>query len=146
MNKLAPDTVQFGLPYGISNSAGKTSPSDVQAILDYVYQQDIKVLDTAAMYGNAEEVLGLQLANIDANNWRIITKTPHFTNATIVQEDVGSLNASFEASVQKLGSQPDGLLIHACDDLFKPSGSQLYDAMLALKKVIFLKPNSFIEK
>ena len=33
MNRLALGTVQFGLPYGISNSEGQSSPEEIRKIL-----------------------------------------------------------------------------------------------------------------
>jgi aryl-alcohol dehydrogenase-like predicted oxidoreductase len=56
--KLGLGTVQFGLPYGISNSTGQTSSSEVNKILKTASEHGVTVLDTASAYGNAEEVLG----------------------------------------------------------------------------------------
>lgn len=57
-DKLGIGTVQFGMPYGISNKAGQTSPSEVTAIFNLARNQKIKLLDSASAYGNSEEVLG----------------------------------------------------------------------------------------
>lgn len=51
-------SVQFGLPYGISNTAGQTTEDEVHQILHYASQQGIRLIDTAPAYGNAELVLG----------------------------------------------------------------------------------------
>lgn len=56
--KLGLGTVQFGLPYGISNEKGQTSSQEVRGILHLAKQKGIEVLDSASAYGNAEEVLG----------------------------------------------------------------------------------------
>lgn len=58
INKIGLGTVQFGLPYGISNRAGQTSPSQVTQILKIAGKNGIEILDSASAYGNAEEVLG----------------------------------------------------------------------------------------
>lgn len=57
-HKLGLGTVQFGVPYGIANIAGQTKPEEVSKILQYAIANGITVLDTAAAYGNAEQVLG----------------------------------------------------------------------------------------
>ncbi|GCC50614.1 aldo/keto reductase [Chryseotalea sanaruensis] len=57
-HRIALGTVQFGLDYGISNAKGKTSLREVTEILDFARDQQITLLDTAAAYGNSEEVIG----------------------------------------------------------------------------------------
>ena len=56
--KLAIGTVQFGLDYGISNTAGRTSVEEAGRILDRARMAGIDTLDTAAAYGDSEQVLG----------------------------------------------------------------------------------------
>lgn len=56
--KLGIGTVQFGLPYGISNTGGQTNAAEVSNILHAAYEHRIYTLDTASAYGNAEAVLG----------------------------------------------------------------------------------------
>ena len=66
-HKLGLGTVQFGLPYGISNTSGQTSTEEVSKILQVASENNITVLDTASAYGNAEAVIGknnLQSFNI----------------------------------------------------------------------------------
>ncbi|MBM3440583.1 MAG: aldo/keto reductase, partial [Bacteroidetes bacterium] len=57
-NKLGLGTVQFGIPYGISNTNGQTTAAEVESILSFAFEQGIDLVDTAPAYGNAEEVLG----------------------------------------------------------------------------------------
>ena len=56
--KLILGTVQLGLNYGINNSKGKPSRENAFTILEEAYSQRIKYLDTAAAYGDSEEVIG----------------------------------------------------------------------------------------
>ncbi|MDT0677452.1 aldo/keto reductase [Autumnicola musiva] len=63
-------TVQFGLPYGISNTEGKTSSEEVKKILDLASSNKIGILDTASAYGNAEEVIGRELIK----DFKIVSK------------------------------------------------------------------------
>lgn len=58
-SRLGIGTVQFGIPYGISNDIGKTSSEEVLKILILASNSGISTLDTAAAYGNAEDILGV---------------------------------------------------------------------------------------
>ncbi len=70
ISKLGLGTVQFGIPYGISNSTGKTTSSEVATIIKSASQNHIQYIDTAAAYGNAEEVLGKN----SLENFRVVSK------------------------------------------------------------------------
>ena len=69
--KLGLGTVQFGQAYGVSNSRGQVLQENVRAILDRAAQAGVRVLDTAANYGEAEAVLAQQ----DIAPFRVVTKT-----------------------------------------------------------------------
>jgi aryl-alcohol dehydrogenase-like predicted oxidoreductase len=130
--KLALGTVQFGLGYGIANTQGKTPRDEVVRILGLAKKEGIAVLDTAALYGSSEEVLGDCLPT--SHGFRIVTKTPQFRKPQITPEDARHLRNTFTDSLQKLG-QPRvyGLLVHHADDLLADGGEYLMDAMLELK-------------
>jgi aryl-alcohol dehydrogenase-like predicted oxidoreductase len=51
-------TAQFGLNYGINNSAGKVNLNEVYNIFEYALENGIQTLDTASVYGNAHEIIG----------------------------------------------------------------------------------------
>ena len=91
MNKLALGTVQFGLDYGITNSTGKVQIREVASILEYAKEKNINVLDTAASYGNSEEVLG----KIGVNHFQIVTKT------TSINNGIDKVIESFYQSLKK---------------------------------------------
>ncbi|MEJ0034121.1 MAG: aldo/keto reductase [Bacteroidota bacterium] len=57
-DKIILGTVQLGLDYGINNAKGKPSQEEAFAILDYAFENDIHILDSADVYGNALEVIG----------------------------------------------------------------------------------------
>tara|TARA_R110000868_G_scaffold118059_2_gene313291 strand:- start:20746 stop:21585 length:840 start_codon:yes stop_codon:yes gene_type:complete len=69
-NKIGLGSVQFGIPYGVSNKDGQTSREEVTEILKYANKSGIAIIDTASAYGNAEEVLG----DNDLNKFKIISK------------------------------------------------------------------------
>lgn len=75
--KLILGTVQFGLKYGINNSLGKPEKESVFDILSYAYENGIKYLDTAELYGNAHELIGEFHKLYPTKKFKIITKFPH---------------------------------------------------------------------
>jgi aryl-alcohol dehydrogenase-like predicted oxidoreductase len=129
--KLALGTVQFGMSYGINNRQGKVPFSQVHKILEESYNNKIDTLDTAFSYGESEEIIGNTLGG---KNWKIITKTPHFTSEKISDTEVKYLDKSFNISLSKLGvKNVYGLMVHDCDDLFKIGGELLFEKMKELK-------------
>jgi aryl-alcohol dehydrogenase-like predicted oxidoreductase len=58
LSQLMLGTVQFGLNYGIANTAGQPSKQIVREIIAAAFEAGVNCLDTAAMYGTSEEVLG----------------------------------------------------------------------------------------
>lgn len=56
--KIILGTVQFGLKYGINNTAGKPSDNEVFEMLDYAFENSIECLDTADAYGDAIQIIG----------------------------------------------------------------------------------------
>jgi aryl-alcohol dehydrogenase-like predicted oxidoreductase len=73
--QLCLGTVQFGLDYGIINQK-KPSLAYCVNCLDYATQNGVFAIDTAAAYGNAEEIVGffLQRKTIDRDKLFISSK------------------------------------------------------------------------
>lgn len=69
-NKIGLGSVQFGLPYGISNITGQTTIDEVSRILDLAFVNKIQIIDTAAAYGTSESVIGL----LNNNRFSIVSK------------------------------------------------------------------------
>ena len=74
MTKLVLGSVQFGINYGISNQNGKTKFSEVKKILNFAKDSKIKIIDTAAAYGDSEEILG----KTGVENFNFISKLPKY--------------------------------------------------------------------
>jgi aryl-alcohol dehydrogenase-like predicted oxidoreductase len=72
-SKLILGTVQFGLNYGINNTAGKPSKENIKSILDSAYNSGIKLLDTAEAYGDSQNKIG-EYHNNSTNKFNVITK------------------------------------------------------------------------
>lgn len=104
--KLALGTAQFGLDYGISNTAGKVSDHELQQILRVAADMGITLLDTAQAYGDAEFRLGL----MTTESFQVISKLTPGTTAATAQTAV-------YRSLQQL-RQPRlyGLMLHRTQD------------------------------
>ncbi len=76
-NKLILGTVQFGLSYGINNLKGKPEKEIVFQILSYAYENGVRYLDTAELYGNAHDLIGEFHKTNPNKKFDIITKFPH---------------------------------------------------------------------
>ena len=68
--KIGLGTVQFGIPYGISNQKGQTSVLEVARILTLAKQKGVGIIDTASAYGTAEKVLGQH----DLSAFKVVSK------------------------------------------------------------------------
>lgn len=125
-------TVQFGLDYGISNRSGKTPESGVIQILELAERGGVAVIDTAAAYGDSEDVLGNTLRA--GHPFRIVTKTPAFRTTQLTAGHASQLRDVFQTSLAKLRQRRiHGLLAHHADDLLSPGGELLFGIMQSLK-------------
>ena len=125
MRKIALGTVQFGLDYGITNHSGQVAIDEVKDILNYAKTNNIDTLDTAARYGNSEQVLG----EVGVNNYRIITKT------TPLKNGVDGVIKGFHQSLDNLNiGQVEGLLIHNIDDTKDKRFGELFHKLNNLKE------------
>lgn len=137
--KLGIGAAQFGVEYGISNNLGKTTESEVAAILDVAAAHGICVIDTSPSYGDSESVLGRMLPG--QHNFRIVTKTIKLMRDVITPGDAAALEETFLRSLDCLG-QPSvyGLLVHQLDDLLAHGGA------LLMQKAQSLKARGLVEK
>ncbi|BBN81098.1 oxidoreductase [Pseudoalteromonas sp. A25] len=124
--KLALGTVQFGLNYGVTNSFGQVPKSEVKDILDYARHQGISMLDTAAAYGNSEEVLG-QYDKLC--NFAVVSKLPSLANSCEKIENIA------KQSLHRLANHRlYALLFHNADDLLNERADEHYEKALSLKE------------
>jgi len=115
--KLCLGTVQFGMPYGITNQAGQVPEAEVRRILALAAASGIDLFDTAQGYGMAETVLGRCWVK-DAPR-RLISKLPAGTPRQ-------SREKSLITSLQRLQTPKlDGFLLHRASDLLAPDGEVL---------------------
>jgi aryl-alcohol dehydrogenase-like predicted oxidoreductase len=130
MSKLGLGTVQWGMPYGLTNQHGITTPQEVKAILNEARHYEIKVLDTASLYGKSEAVLGTN----SLEGFKVVTKTPHFTSSHISDIEANQLIDALKKSLELLScGKIYGLLIHHAENVIAPGGDKLIAAMTQLK-------------
>ena len=132
MNKLGIGTVQFGCPYGISNKQGQVPEEEVARILRTAREHGLNTLDTASLYGNAEEVL----SHADLSGFRLVTKTTKLDTALSREENTQRFRQGFENSLRLLAphGQLYGCLFHEANDLLGEDGNALWEAMESYKK------------
>lgn len=131
INKLGLGTVQWGLPYGLGNQNGITTPETVTELVSEARHCGIDVLDTASVYGKSEAVLG---AN-SLEGFKVVTKTPRFATPHISDIEVNQLIETFQQSLNSLSCKKIyGLMVHHADDLLVPGGNKLLAAMKQLKE------------
>lgn len=129
--RLGLGTVQFGLDYGITNATGKVSQREAQLILEHAREKGARILDTAALYGDSEAVLGEIACD---KHFDIVTKTPKFGGCGTAAEAADMLQDGFVTSLRKLRAPTVyALLVHDVNDLLGPFGDALWKRMVALR-------------
>ena len=96
-SKFILGTVQMGLSYGINNAKGKVSLDDSLEIFEYAYDSGIRILDSAEVYGNAHEIIGIFHNKYPNKIFKIITKLPNRNNHDIpakVEDYLKELNVT----------------------------------------------------
>lgn len=127
--KLALGTAQFGLRYGVANTAGQVKLPEIKAILSASINAGIDTLDTAVAYGDSEACLGE--AGI-SSSWRVITKLPPLPASGL---DVPRwINEQVSGSLERLRvSKLDAVLLHRPSDLLGTHGAAYLETFAALK-------------
>ena len=126
--KLTIGSVQFGLPYGISNVAGQVSPCEVEKILNVARRNNIDTIDTAIAYGDSESVLGL----IGVNDFKVVTKLPILPDKSA--DIIGWVEKHIEESLIRLNKTSiHGLLVHHAESLEGSDGKKLGFALGQIK-------------
>lgn len=126
--KLALGTVQFGLNYGVANTAGRVSTEMADAILRGAQLSGMDTLDTAVAYGDSELVLG----RLGVQRWKVVSKLPAVPEGC---PDVARwVKSQLHESLKRLGLQRlHGLLLHRPGQLLESVGADLYAALQSLK-------------
>lgn len=113
-------TVQLGLSYGVANSSGKPSREAAHALLRCAVESGVNSIDTAAAYGDSEEVIGSFLAQCPAASELLITTKiadfDHSSEAALER----SIREKTAACKKRLGlSRLPVLMLHHSGDFTK---------------------------
>lgn len=82
-SKLVLGTVQFGLDYGINNAAGKPNNDEVFKVLETAYCNNIRLLDSAELYGDALEVIAAFHEAHPDKKFNVINKVKYSENLDV---------------------------------------------------------------
>ncbi len=122
-DKLCLGTVQFGLEYGINNKTGKPAEEQVFTMLDLAVEKGIEYFDTAAAYGNAEEILGRYF---ESRNLQKQVKVISKLLPNLVADDDYKAEAIVENEIRKSLERLkleclEGYLLHTPTDFYNQS-------------------------
>jgi aryl-alcohol dehydrogenase-like predicted oxidoreductase len=130
--QLGLGTVQFGLDYGISNPKGRPSEEEVRSILALAAERKILIIDTAAVYGDSETLLGRCFP--EKVPFRVVTKTRPLGECSDTVDTKTWIRDGLLRSLDRLRLESvDTLLVHHVSDLLGPSGDDIYEALMAAK-------------
>ena len=123
LSQMMLGTVQFGMPYGIANQTGQPEYRDVVAIIDAAVTGGVNCFDTAAAYGQSEEILGRALKELRIGPMvTLVTKVRPLTTEELANPRLAesAIQASIELSLQRLQLDclPIVLFHRECDAKF----------------------------
>ena len=118
-------TVQFGLPYGVSHHGGAVPRDEVADILTLAQASGIRTIDTAAVYGDSEALLGA-LGEI-SEPFAVVTKTVPIRTGDIGDAELTVIDEGFIGSLTRLNrARVAALLVHDARDLLGCGGDRLW--------------------
>ena len=129
IKKISIGTAQFGLDYGVKNLTGQINFPDAKKIINEAYRNNIRSIDTAASYGNAETILG----ELETNKFDITTKLIRLPyDEKKVEKWVFE---QVEMSLTKLNRDViSGILIHDPEILRTDEGKKIFSTLRLAKK------------
>lgn len=126
--QLALGTVQFGLAYGIAGNTAAVPDREVRAILEDAVSSGVRILDTAAAYGDIEDKLGELISEYP---FQVISKVPAIPKELSATDAVAWALSSAQRSLDRLGLKLTGLMLHRASDLGGVRGEQIGLALSA---------------
>jgi len=128
LNKVILGTAQFGSKYGVLNKNGQVAVTQARKILIEASRVGIITLDTAAVYGNCETILG----QIGIEDFNVITKISSSSGSENEGEAWVS-NCIDEALIRLKINNLYGVMFHKSSDLLTSRGFEVYKKLEALK-------------
>lgn len=106
-------TAQFGVAYGITNTAGRLDQTVVEEVIGTAIRGGVATLDTAFAYGDAEERVGRAVARLGSRP-RVVTK---IALSDVDREGIGAV---VSAASRRLHCERLDVLLHRVDDVWDP--------------------------
>jgi aryl-alcohol dehydrogenase-like predicted oxidoreductase len=132
--KLGLGTVQFGMDYGVANKNGKTPFEEAREIMRSAEQNGISVIDTAALYGDSEKVLGMLLPK--QHSFRITTKLPGLLPQAGKRFNPNEVVRLLSESLARLRQKHVyGVILHRGDELLSLYGDEIMKGLQKCKQL-----------
>lgn len=124
--ELALGTVQFGLAYGVAGRGCPVPDDNVRSILECAWERGVRILDTAAAYGDIEQRLGRLCEEMP---FRIISKISSVPSQLDDIQAAAWAKMQAKQSRQRLGDCLSGLMFHTADDLSDERGRMVWQTL-----------------
>lgn len=122
--KIIIGTAQFIPNYGLKNEKKFINS---RYFLNFLHKKNLKYLDTAQAYNNAEELIGAT-----NNEYYVTTKISEFNNSNLNNSIIDKVSQSLKKlKLQKIYC----LIIHHGEDLLKKNGKYIYKSLISLKNI-----------
>ena len=125
LSKFTLGTVQLGMEYGVANKTGKPSMEKAHEIIGTALSNGVNSLDTAAAYGNSEEVIGEYIKKTG--------KKPFITSKFKIYSGNAreELKTSIENTVKRLGTDSvDVYMFHSAPEMIE-NAEKLEDILVS---------------
>lgn len=128
ISKLGIGTLQFGLKYGIANKEGKLKSSEIKKVRKLAEINNIKIVDTANVYGNSEYRLG----KLGFSKFKLVSKLPVSKPS---QNRFAWVLKNIKKSLKKLKIKKIyGMHVHNTKYLLDKKGYQIFNGLVKAKK------------
>ncbi|MCX4339220.1 MAG: aldo/keto reductase [Lachnospiraceae bacterium] len=139
MAELCLGTAQLGMQYGINNKVGKLQKESVFEILDTAIGNNIRIWDTASIYGDAEALLGEYLTSHSdtTKDVKIISKQCQSVDDLNRKAIEKCIREELQQSLERLHREYlDGYLLHSYREI---NNSDTIRILQELKTAGFVK-------
>ena len=117
-NLMILGSAQFGMNYGITNNKGKVKCDEALQIIRNAVDRGVEYIDTAAVYGDSEEVIGKALSGNLGENVKIITKLLPFSEKKDDEYCKSFVRKSIFGSLTNLNCKKiDTIMLHRAQHL-----------------------------
>ena len=121
--ELALGTVQFGLPYGIAGRPVQVPETEVLAILARAWQLGIRMLDTAAAYGDIERRLSRLMGD---RAFTVVTKISQIPIDMAPAHATTWIACELDRARSRLGPHLNAVMMHRAEDLCTPQADMVW--------------------